>query len=114
MKENLPDVNLDQVYTPRLALDGSVISSGQGQIGQKIIIAGIIIAQSSRAIDTLIGRTYSHFHVIKDIHGNLYHYRGSSFFPKSSKITVVATVKGYCRGDVPKSVITVIRAPKVV
>jgi hypothetical protein len=109
----LAPVDISQVYAPRLSADGSVISSAQGQIGQKIIISGVVIAQSSRAVDTLIGRTYSHFHVIKDIHGNVYHYRGSSFYPKSSKISVVATVKAFCRGDTPKSVVTVIKAPKV-
>ena len=104
--------DLGTSFVPRITAQGEVISSAQGQIGQKIILNGVVLTQSSRAIDTLIGRTYSHFHVIKDAHGNLYHYKGSSFFPKGNKVHVLATVKGYCKGDIPRSVITIIKAPK--
>ena len=103
---------ITELAVPKLTPSGEVVSAAQGAIGQKIILSAYVLYQASRPVDTLIGRTYSHFHVLKDQHGNLYHYKGSSFFPKGSKIAIVATVKAYCRGEIPRSVITVIKAPK--
>ena len=81
-------------------------------IGQKHDIVGLVLYQSSTPIDTNAGRVYSHFHVIQDEMGKLYHYKGSSFYPLHSKVAIRATIKGYCRDKTSMRMITIIKAPK--
>lgn len=90
------------------------ISKPQGHIGEILEIQGVVVSQDSYPSYTPRGIVYSHVHIIEDSEGNLYRYKGSSFFPKHSKIHVKATVKGYQRGDQLYSTITVLRAPKIV
>lgn len=88
------------------------ISKAQGHIGEVVEICGVVIAQDSYPSYTPRGVVYSHVHLIEDLQGNLYRYKGSSFYPKHSRIHFRAIVKGYQRGDKLYSTITVIRAPK--
>jgi hypothetical protein len=90
-------------------------SKAQGQIGEKITIDGVVYAQDSIPIYTAQGTVYSHVHLLKDDQGNIYKYKGSTHLPKGSRVRITATVKTYYRDEQnPRSMITVLRAPKLV
>jgi hypothetical protein len=92
--------------------DGKALSQGQGQLGSKVEFDGHVISQHSIPIETPRGVVYSHIHLLEDDSGNLYKYKGSSYFPKGHHVRFIATVHAYARGDNPRDIITVLRAPK--
>ena len=99
-----------QTYTPF----GRLCSKAQGSMGERLVVEGVVILQDDYPIDTPAGRKYSHIAVIADKLGNLYHYKGSKFFPKHSAVAFTATVKGYKRGEPWGSIMTVLAAPKCI
>ncbi len=106
--------NLSNLYVPKLAYNGQVISVPLGVIGDKIEVDGVVLYQSSRSIPTLAGNAYSHWHILRDVHGNLIEYRGSSFYPRHSRVKFTATIKALRRGSLAGSIITIVKAPKTV
>lgn len=104
------------MYQPAIGhtLSGRLVSKAQGKIGEKIEFHGTVIAQDSFPIHTPKGITYSHLHILEDDSGNIYKYKGSSLFHKGSRVHFVATIKGYAKGESFRSVVTVLRAPKLV
>ena len=105
--------SLGSVYVPKITHHGQIISAPLGVVGDRIKIDAVVLCQSSRPIDTPAGRAYSHSHILKDVHGNLIEYRGSTFFPKGNRVQFTATIKLVRKGTMG-SIITVVKAPKSV